>query len=374
MKWHSDFYRRFVMCLSNYSVIAPSGGHAAAFDEAMTADAIVRVMTAVADWQLAHPSRFPTYGWHVAPFWAGLLGFAPLSQHTQKYVDAVRANGAGNNWKPAPRPFHADDIAIAQSYFLLYEREPNPAYIAPSLAYLDRMLANPYDETLEFSLAQMEREWIWCDALFMAPPALLLAARITGDIRYTTLMERLWWKTSDHLYDKQEQLFYRDGRFLDKREANGTKVFWSRGNGWVLAGLARVLEYLPADAPQRTRLTAQYRDMAQRIGGLQSADGYWRASLLDPASTPAPESSGTGFFTYALAWGVNNGILDRHTYASVIQKGWSALVRAVQPDGMLGYVQQVGYQPGDTGPEQTEAYGPGALLLAGTEVYRLAGK
>jgi unsaturated rhamnogalacturonyl hydrolase len=44
---------------------------------------------------------------------------------------------------------------------------------------------------------------------------------------------------------------------------------------------------------------------------------------------------------------------------------------AVQPSGMLGYVQRVGAAPGDTGPDQTEIYGSGAFLLAGSEVYRL---
>jgi unsaturated rhamnogalacturonyl hydrolase len=374
MKLHSDFLRCFALCLSACSIVPSSGGPTYQLSDAMTADAIMQAMTAVADWQLAHPSSFPSNAWHVAPFWAGLLSFAPLSSQPQKYVDAVRANGMRNHWKPAPRPFHADDIAIAQSYFLLYEREPKPEYIAPSLAYLDNMLTHPYNETLEFSMRQSEREWLWCDALFMAPPALALGSRITGNTRYLALMERLWWKTSDFLYDKEEHLFYRDSRFFGAHEANGAKVFWSRGNGWVLAGLARVLEYLPPDDPQRERLTAQYRDMAERIAGLQSADGYWRASLLDPVSTPTPESSGTGYFTYALAWGINHGILDRARFEPVVQKGWSALVRAVQPNGMLGYVQQVGYQPGDTGPHQTEAYGPGAFLLAGSEVYRLTAK
>ena len=159
--------------------------------------------------------------------------------------------------------------------------------------------------------------------------------------------------------------------FFDRREPNGRKVFWSRGNGWVLAGLARVLQYLPPDYAGRARFVALFQEMAQRIAGLQGPDGYWRASLLDPDSRPIPETSGTGFFTYALAWGVNAGLLG-HEYEPVVRRGWSALVGAVQPGGMLGYVQQVGAEPGYTGPDQTEIYGSGALLLAGSEVYRLS--
>src|SRR6185369_8250563 len=106
--------------------------------------------------------------------------------------------------------------------------------------------------------------------------------------------------------------------------------------------------------------------------GLQGQDGYWRASLLDPGSMPNPETSGTAFFTYAFAWGVNQGLLDAATYEPAIRRGWSALVRAVHADGKLGWVQRVGYRPDETSFDGTEIYGPGALLLAGTELYRSA--
>src|ERR1700736_1735535 len=173
------------------------------------------------------------------------------------------------------------------------------------------MLQAPFAESLEFSNEKTAREWIWCDALFMLPPALALATRSTDDRRYADLMNRLWWKTTDYLYDKQEHLFYRDSRFFEQREPNGKKVFWSRGNGWVLAGLARVLQYLPRDYSGRQRFVALFEEMAERIVGLQGNDGYWRTSLLDPESQPMPETSGTGFITYALAWGANEGLLER---------------------------------------------------------------
>jgi rhamnogalacturonyl hydrolase YesR len=327
-------------------------------------------MTAVADWQLAHPAEHQSFEWQVAPFWAGLLELARLSGDSARYLAATRRNGEANAWRPGPRPFHADDHAITQSYFLLYTREHDRHMIEPSLARFGEMLRARFDESLDFSDEKTAREWVWCDALFMAPPALALAARVTGDRSYADLMDRLWWKTTDYLYDKEEHLYYRDSRFFDQREPNGKKVFWSRGNAWVLAGLARVLRYLPEDYPALPRYRALFQEMARRVASLQGNDGYWRASLLDPQSQPTPETSGTGFFTYALAWGVNQGLLDRATFEPVVRRGWAALVRAVQPNGMLGYIQHPGDRPGDTGPEDTEPYGVGAFLLAGSEVYR----
>ena len=329
-------------------------------------------MTLVADWQLEHPSGHKPYEWHEAPFWAGLHALARLSGNRQKYITAIRQNGESNEWSPGQIPLHADDNSITQSSFLLYGLEHDPRMIAPALARFEEMLRTPFAESLEFSSEKTAREWIWCDALFMTPPALVLATTSTGDRRYADLMNRLWWKTTDYLYDKQEHLFYRDSRFFEQREPNGKKVFWSRGNGWVLAGLARVLQYLPKDHSGRQRFVALFEEMAERIVRFQGNDGYWRASLLDPESRPMPETSGTGFITYALAWGVNAGLLDRTRFEPAARRGWSALVRAVQPGGMLGYVQRVSFAPGDTGPDQTEIYGSGAFLLAGSEVYRLS--
>jgi len=333
--------------------------------------AIVASMTAVADWQLKNPSSHKLWEWHQAPFWAGLYVLAPLSKEPRKYLDAIRAMGEANDWNHGPKRFHADDQAITQSYFLLHEKEKDPRMVAKALALFDEMTGMPFDEPLDFDDQKTSREWVWCDALFMSPPALALAARSTGDRKYADLMSRLWWKTTAYLYDKTEHLYYRDSRYFDQREANGAKVFWSRGNGWVLAGLARVLQYLPRDYPERVRFQQLFLEMAPRVASLQRPDGYWRVSLLNPEAFPVPETSGTGFFTYALAWGVNEGLLDRKTLEPVILRGFAALQRAVLPSGKLGYVQRVGAAPGDTGPDETEVYGVGAFLLAGSEVHRM---
>jgi rhamnogalacturonyl hydrolase YesR len=352
---------------------AGAGTAAAPLSDSLAPRAVLRAMTAVADWQLDHPSAHLPYEWQGAPFWAGLYELALLSPDRDRYLEAIRRNGDSTRWRPGPRPLHADDDAVTQSYFLLYRMDRDRREIEPALARFDSMLSLPFAESLEFSDAKTEREWVWCDALFMAPPALALATATTGDRRYAGLMDRLWWKTTDYLYDRHERLFYRDSRFFDRREPNGRKVFWSRGNGWVLAGLARVLQYLPPDWPTRPRYVKLFREMAARVAGLQGRDGYWRASLLDPDSRPTPETSGTAFFTYALAWGVHAGLLGPE-YVPRVRLGWSALVRAVQPDGLLGYVQPVGAEPGATGQDQTEIYGAGAFLLAGSEIYRAASR
>ena len=129
-----------------------------------------------------------------------------------------------------------------------------------------------------------------------------------------------------------------DSRFFTRREQNGKKTFWSRCNGWVLAGLARMLDDMPGDYRDRPRYVALFRETPAKIASLQGEDGFWRASLLDPASVPNPETSGTGFFTFALSCGVNHHVLDPSEHDPVARRGWAALVRAVHPDGMVGWV------------------------------------
>jgi rhamnogalacturonyl hydrolase YesR len=358
-----------------FSGCAPAvpGASARASIARIDGEAVRSLMARVADWQLQHPSSaYPTHDWAVAPFWVGLLTFAPLAKAPDVYREAARANGRRNGWQPGPEPFLADDLAIAQSYFLLYLVDRDRAEIGPSIARFDALLSQPFDEPLEFSHERSMREWVWCDALFMAPPALALASHVTGDPHYAALMHRLWWKTTDFLYDRDQHLFYRDSRFFPMRERNGQPVFWSRGNGWVIGGLARILPYLPAADPGRARLTGLFQAMAAKLVTLQRPDGYWPAGLLDPDGWPAPESSGTGFFVYALAWGINAGLLEEARYGGAVRDGWAALARAVRPDGRLGYVQSPNDRPAATDPDDTEPYGTGAFLLAGSEVYRLA--
>ena len=170
--------------------------------------------------------------------------------------------------------------------------------------------------------------WWWCDALFMAPPTLVKLSSITGDRSYLELNDRLFQQTYDLLYDKEEKLYARDASYLinaageGKREANGKKVFWSRGNGWVAGGLVRVLKELPKDHPKRAFYLAQYRSLMDRFCRSNSPTVCGVSSLLDPDSYPGGEASGSGFDIYAMAWGINNKFLPRDKFLPAVKKAW----------------------------------------------------
>jgi rhamnogalacturonyl hydrolase YesR len=236
----------------------------------------------------------------------------------------------------------------------------------PTEEQLDELMKQPDDPA--------KPVWWWCDALFMAPPVWARLYGATHDIAYLDYMDREWWITSTLLYDPQEHLFSRDATFLKKREANGQKLFWSRGNGWVMAGMARVLDEMPEDYPTRGKYLDQFRQMAAHVARLQGADGLWRPGLLDAQAYPLPEVSGSAFFVYALAWGINHRVLDRATYLPVVSKGWHGLLEHVYEDGRLGSIQPIGSAPGAYSATSSYVYGVGAFLLAGSQVIELSKK
>jgi unsaturated rhamnogalacturonyl hydrolase len=206
-----------------------------------------------------------------------------------------------------------------------------------------------------------------------APPTLSRLHKVTGDEKYLRFLDQEYRYSYDHLYDPEEHLFYRDANYFEKKTPAGTKTFWSRGNGWVYGGLPLLLESLPADHTTRGFYENLFKEMTGAVVAAQQPDGLWHPSMLDPNEIPLGETSGSGFFIYGLAWGVNNGLLDRATYWPVITRGWTGLMTRIKPDGYVGYVQPVGSAPAPLGPESVQDYGTGAFLLAGSELLRALG-
>jgi unsaturated rhamnogalacturonyl hydrolase len=329
----------------------------------LTQKNISHAIEKVADWELTQAEPHFDQDWTFAALYTGFMA-VPMAANGEKYQKAMVQMSQKFNWQPGPRVGVADDMAIGQTYLSLYFLHHDPAMIAPIRQRGDAMMALPNnpDKLL----------WWWCDALFMAPPVFTKLSQATGDRKYLDFMDQQWWITSNLLYSPSNHLFFRDKTFLDKHEANSSSVFWSRGNGWVFAGLAKVLAEMPQNYPSRAKYVTQFREMAEEIAGLQSTDGLWRPGLLDAAAYPLPENSGSAFFTYGFAYGINSGILERAKYQPVVQKAWKGLLSHIYQDGRLGCIQPIGAAPGDYSADSNYVFGTGAFLLAGSEVYRLA--
>jgi rhamnogalacturonyl hydrolase YesR len=330
--------------------------------------AVGKAMRKVGDWQMARSEQYFDRIWTWSVLYSGFMA-ASESLGDTKYRDAMEAMGKKFDWQLRSHLPDADDQSVGQTYIELYLLKKDPAMIAPTRAELDALLAAPHVS----KRAGKTIPWWWCDALFMAPPVWSRMYAVTGDRKYIGYLDEEWAKTSDLLYDKQEHLYARDADYLTKTEANGKKMFWSRGNGWVMGGIARTLDYLPKDDPARAKYVTQLREMATRVTSLQGADGLWRAGLLDQGNYSEPEMSGSALFTYALAWGINEGVLDRKTYRPVVAKAWAGMLKHVYADGRLGCIQQTGAEPAPFKATASYTYGVGAFLMAGSEIRRMEG-
>lgn len=344
--------------------------------QTLPVNSIYTSMKKVADWQIqtleTHPWKYPATDWTNGALYTGMMAWAKMT-NDDKYIHFLKSIGDSLEWKGGPERFFADDYCVGQTWSELFMVYKDSAMIKPMMGIGDDIIKRPHTESLRWNFdgGLHNREWAWCDALYMGPPMLAFLSTASGKRKYLDIADKLWWRSAKYLYDPSEQLMFRDSRYFNQKEKNGKKVFWSRGNGWVIAGITRMLQNMPANYPTRKDYEKMFKEMAKRIAGLQQPDGTWHASMLDPESFPVKETSGTAFFTYALTWGINNGYLSYKDYFPVIHKAWDALQECIHEDGKLGFVQVPGASPDKVTFEDTEVYGVGAYLLAGTELFKL---
>lgn len=340
--------------------------------------AVEHSMVKALAWQEANPiqAKAPT-DWTNGAYYTGVAEAHEATGNSQ-FLQALTNMGTRNQWATYNRFYHADDVAISYAYLYLQSLEQPGVNLAPTAAFLQDHLHKPHpwrDGTAD--VKEQKILWWWCDALFMAPPVMAAYATLKNDNQYLDQMHHYYKQTYDLLYDKTERLFARDTRYQwtgaasDMKEQNGRKIFWSRGNGWVLGGLALVLQHMPAGYQHRPFYEDLFKTMADRVRGLQPKDGLWRTSLLSPESFDHGEVSGSGFFTYAMAWGVNNGLLDAKTYKPVVLRAWKALEKCQHENGKIGWVQNIGSDPKPATADSWQNYGTGAYLLAGSEILKL---
>lgn len=334
-------------------------------------------------WQTHNPVHGRAF-WDNAAYHTGNMEVYFLTGNKQ-YLDYSLAWAEHNEWKGAKSDdklkwkysygesdeyvLFGDYQVCFQTYADLYNLFPNSEKIARAL------------EVMEYQMSTNRKDyWWWADGLYMVMPVMTKLYRITQNPLYLEKLHEYWQYADSLMYDGEANLYYRDGKYIYPKHQtpSGKKDFWARGDGWVLAALAKVLKDLPLTNKYRNEYVIRFQEMASSIAACQQPEGYWTRSLLDPQFAPGPETSGTAFFTYGLLWGINNGYLDKDNYLPVVEKAWKYLATvALQPDGRLGYVQPIGEKAiaGQIVDAQSTAnFGVGAFLLAACEMVRFCNR
>lgn len=316
----------------------------------------------------------PSNIWTRGVYYEGLLalyGIHPKEEYYRYAYDWAQYHNWGMRNGNTTR--NADDHCCGQAYIDLYRICPDhPGMIRNIRASIDMVVNTPQAE-----------DWTWVDAIQMAMPIFAKLGNMTGEQNYYTKMWEMYKYSRDShaggLYNPQDGLWWRDADFRPPyKEPNGKNCYWSRGNGWVYAALARVLDETKDKDGHCEDYIYDFLAMSEALKKCQRTDGFWNASLHDPANYGGKETTGTSLFVYGMAWGINVGLLDKDEYLPVITKAWNAMTKdAVHPNGFLGYVQGTGKEPKDGQPvthtsvPDFEDYGVGCFLLATTEMYKL---
>ncbi|MEO6523408.1 MAG: glycoside hydrolase family 88 protein [Mucilaginibacter sp.] len=315
--------------------------------------------------------------WTRAVYYEGLMALNEVNPQ-KKFVDYAVEWGEKHNWSPrgSVDTKNADNQCCGQTYIDLYNLDPKPERIEKIKKCMDLVVATDKNS-----------DWTWVDAIQMGMPIFAkLGAIYKDDPKYYEKMYTMYNHTKTieggGLYNTTEHLWWRDKDFVPPyKEPNGANCYWSRGNGWVYAALVRVLSIIPKNAPHRNEYLQTYLEMTKAIAPLQRTDGYWNVSLKDSTHFGGKELTGTALFVYGMAWGINNGLIDKKTYQPIIVKAWNAMEKSsLHPEGFLGFVQGTGKEPKDSQPvsytniPDFEDYGLGCYLLAGAELSKLAKK
>jgi rhamnogalacturonyl hydrolase YesR len=336
---------------------------------------ILALLQKANSWQMAHPVMKPEdRNWERATWYTGVMAAWKATQD-RSFLDQALAWGRQHEWQVGTEPAGANRLFCVETWTELYLVKKDRDMIEPAIKWLatpdpispagsKQWYLDPYGDS-------KEHELVYVDSLYGAS-ALAMLAKATGDGKYIDIMNAFFDDVSGQLLDKESGLYYRDPRFIGQRTANGKKILWSRGNGWAFAGIARVLEYLPKDHPSRQHYLEIFRRQAAELIKRQGADGLWRVNLDDPDQFPSPETSGTGFFCFGLAWGINHGVLNRKEYLPAVEKAWAGLTQSLSPEGKVLWGQPVGDQPHQVTSESTHEYVTGTFLLSGSEIYKLA--
>jgi rhamnogalacturonyl hydrolase YesR len=355
-----------------------------ALGQKQAANDVIEIINKVNNhWQATHPASGSNAFWHPAAYHTGNMEAYSVTgnEEYRKYSEAWAQH---NRWKGAKSDNKADwrysygetdNFVLFGDWQICFQ-----TYI--DLYMLDRKPENEYMtaralEVMEYQMSTTNSDyWWWADGLYMVMPVMTKLYALTGNELYLQKLYEYFSYARQLMYDSEAGLFYRDAKYIfpKHKTGNGLKDFWSRGNGWVFAGLAKVLRDLPATDAHRTEYVEIFKTMAAALKDAQQPEGHWTRSLLDPAHAPGYETSGTAFFTYGFLWGINNGILEKDAYLPVVTESWRYLTEtALQLDGTVGFVQPIGEradQHRNVGPNTTSDFGVGAFLLAASEMTR----
>ena len=332
---------------------------------AFNKDSVLTKMYSVNQYFLDNQWKQVDRNWIRGTYFTGLMAFYNIT-NDEELFEQSRTWAAKHGWRTGTEWIYpANRMTCVQTYLELYFIDPDENKIENAREVMDKKI--------EKTEPAADQGWDYVDALYVGTPAYIMMSEASKSQAYAAYGHRMFRDVYNDLYDTTSHLFYRDVKGKGEKSRGGKKVFWSRGNGWAIASIPRIIDHLSSNDEHLFFYSQLLKEMALALSECQGSDGFWRVNLADSIDYPAPESSGTAFFTYALAWGINQGFLDKETYLPVIDKSWTALFTHVSAEGKVLWGQDVARGPEPVSEGDSHEYVAGAFLLAGSQILILTG-
>ncbi|MFD2718687.1 glycoside hydrolase family 88 protein [Hymenobacter monticola] len=304
----------------------------------------------------------------------------------------VQKDGSIRTYKA--EEFQLDNVTPGRGLLLLSQLSAVPEqdkYIKAAQLLRKQLDAQPRTKEGGFWHKKIYPNQMWLDGLYMAAPFYAEYSRVFNQPAGLDDVAKQFALIEQHLVDPKTGLLYHG--YDESREqpwANKTTgqspSFWDRAVGWYGMALVDVLDYFPANHPQRPALVKALQRLAPVLAKYQDAKtGTWSLVMgQEGRKGNYAEASGSSMFVYALAKGVRLGYLDKK-YAAVAKKGYEGILKtfvATEANGALAYngtvsVGGLGGKPYRDGTfdyylteplRKNDLKGVGPFILASTEM------
>lgn len=256
----------------------------------------------------------------------------------------------------SPRVDQSDTCAPALVTYAVYKRTGDARYKALTDRVLSYILSAPrlacgaVNHLGHSPEGRLYPRSVWVDSLMMFA---VFPARYAAENRDRALLDTAAAQPGLYarlLMDPASKLWHH--AYWDRtRRPYPRNIFWGRGNGWVAASLPMILDCLPADHPERSRILAVLRETSEALLRYQRPDGYFETVLNRPGRTYR-ESSATALIASGWLHGVRTGYLPQAFRASA-ERAITAVARDLRTENGVTYLDGIS---GPTIPLQVFPY------------------
>jgi unsaturated rhamnogalacturonyl hydrolase len=253
--------------------------------------------------------------------------YAYAKSYADKMIDA---NGTISGYKV--EEYNLDRLNSGKFLFDLFSNTKDERYKKAIFTLREQLKTHPRTSEGGFWHKKVYPSQMWLDGLYMGAP---FYARFAGEYNereaFTDIINQ-FKLINKHSFDQKTGLYFH-GWDESKTQKWANPItgcsphVWGRAMGWYAMALVDVLDFIPAEHPERKDLLAILQQVAKGIKQNQDKkSGLWY-QVMDQAHREGNylEATASSMFTYALLKAVRKGYIEPK-YRKTAIKGYQGIV------------------------------------------------